>query len=122
MLVNSVLFSIFNFWAQVFVLSQAVVDQVIKLCRNYLWEGGEYRKASYVAWDFVCQTKKKGGSGIKNLDKWNAACITKLVWAIAKKKDSLWVQWVHGRYIKGKDWWEYTPKGDLSWYLSLIHI
>jgi len=55
------------------------------------------------------------------LDKWNVACIAKLVWAIAKKKDSLWVQWVHGRYIKGRDWWEYSSKGDSSWYWKKLN-
>ena len=36
-LINSVLFSIFNFWAQVFMLPQSVIDSVTKLCRNFLW-------------------------------------------------------------------------------------
>ena len=44
-----------------------------------------------------------------------------MIWAIAKKKDSLWVKWVHGRYIKGRDWWEYTPKGDSSWYWKKLN-
>ena len=50
-LANSVLFGIFNFWAQVFMLPQAVIDKVTKLCRNFLGGGGEseYRKVPYVA-------------------------------------------------------------------------
>ena len=35
-LVNSILFGIFNFWAQVFMLPQAVIDKVTKLYRNFL--------------------------------------------------------------------------------------
>ena len=54
--------------------------------------------------------------GVKNINLWNMACIAKLIWAIAKKKDCVWVQWIHGRYLKGKDIWEYTPRGDISWY------
>ena len=116
-LVNSVLLGLFNFWAQVFLLPQAVIDKITKLCRNFLWGGeGEYKRAPYVAWDSVCLPKKQGGLGIKHLDKWNIACIAKLVWDISLKKDSLWVKWVHGRYIKGREWWGYTPKGDSSWY------
>ena len=53
---------------------------------------------------------------MKNLNLWNQACTTKAVWAIAKKKDNLWVQWFHRRYIKEKEWWDYTPRGDSSWY------
>ena len=51
------------------------------------------------------------------------ACIAKLVWAIAQKKDTLWVKWVHERYLKGRNWWEYTPKSDTSWYWKkLQHV
>jgi len=53
-----------------------VIDKVTKLCRNFLWGGEtEYRKVPYVAWDAVCLLKKRGGLGIKNLDKWNAALL-----------------------------------------------
>jgi len=39
-----------------------------------------------------------------------------LVWAVAKKKDVLWVNWVYERYIEDKNWWEYKPPHDSSWY------
>ena len=26
------------------------------------------------------------------------------------------MKWVHGRYVKGKDWWDYQPPNDCSWY------
>ena len=74
-----------------------------------------------MAWETVCLPRKKGGLGVKNLDLWNAACIAKLVWAISMKKDILWVRWVYGRYIKGRDWWGYTPKGDSSWYWEKLN-
>ena len=85
--------------------------------------GGEsgYRKAPLIAWETACTPKKYGGLGIKNLNLWNNACIAKLVWAIAKKKDHLWIQWIHGRYLRGKEWWSYTPKGDTCWYWKKIH-
>jgi len=51
----------------------------------------EYKKAPYVAWDTICKPKNQRGLGIKNLNLWNQACIAKLIWAIAKKKDNLWV-------------------------------
>ena len=49
-LVNSVLFGIFNFWAQVFMLPQAVIDKVTQLCRNFIWGGeGGCRRVPYVS-------------------------------------------------------------------------
>ena len=54
---------------------------------------------------------------------WNKAKIAKLIWAIPKKKDLLWVRWVHGRYLKRKAWIDYTPEADSSWYWKKIcHI
>ena len=68
-LVNTVLFGIFNFWAQVFILPQDVVNQVMKLCRNFLWGGNEnHQKTPYVAWEKLCTPKRQGGLGVKNLN------------------------------------------------------
>ena len=47
--------------------------------------------------------------GIKDLHAWNKEKIAKLIWVIAEKKDTLWVKWVHGKYLKNKDWWDYAP-------------
>ena len=30
------------------------------------------------------------------------------------------MKWVHGRYIKNKSWWDYTPPQDASWYWKKI--
>jgi len=82
-----------------------------------LWGGSEaYKKVPYIAWDNICIPKRNGGLGVKNIGLWNMACIAKLVWDIANKKDTLWVQWIHGRYIKARGWWEYSIRSDASWY------
>ena len=122
-LINTILFDMFNFWAQVFIFPQEVVDQIIKLCRNFLGGGEEacYSKIAYVSWERVCSPKNKGGLRVKNLYLWNKACVAKLVWALAKKEDCMWIMWVHGRYIQGKEWADYTPKGDTSWYWKKLH-
>ncbi|KAJ8420029.1 hypothetical protein Cgig2_011568 [Carnegiea gigantea] len=62
-----------------------------------------YKKTPYVAWQEVCLPKENEGIGLKNLEAWNKAWIAKLVWEVAKKKDSLWIKWVHGKYLINKD-------------------
>ena len=42
--------------------------------------------------------------------------MAKIVWVVALKKDSLWVKWVHGKYIKHNDWVGYRAPPDCSWY------
>ncbi|XP_074305846.1 uncharacterized protein LOC141641068 [Silene latifolia] len=75
----------------------------------------EYRRVPLVAWKKVCRPKEEGGLGIRDLGLWNKAIVGKLVNWIAKKKDSLWVKWVHQVYLKGKPWMEYTPSNESSW-------
>jgi len=41
--------------------------------------------------------------GLKDFFACNTATIIKLVWAIAKKKDVLWVKWVHTRHLKDQN-------------------
>lgn len=57
---------------------------------------------------------------MKDFKLWNKATIAKLVWAIQLKKDTLWVRWIHSRYIKTKEWWEFTPCPDSSWYWKKV--
>jgi len=94
-----------------------VVDKITKICRNYLWGANlDTKKIPYISWQATCIPNKVGGLGIKNLTLWNQASIAKLVWDIAKKKDSLWVRLVHGRYLKNKNWWGCIPAQDNGWY------
>ncbi|KAJ8439961.1 hypothetical protein Cgig2_013588 [Carnegiea gigantea] len=68
----------------------------------------------------ACLEKKSGGLGLKDLVAWKKAIIAKLVWFIAKRKDLLWVKWVHGRYLKSKACWDYNPSPNYSWYWTKV--
>ena len=61
-LVNSVLLSIHSYWAQIFLFSKMVIQQINDLCRLYLWSrnvmGG---RIGHVNWENVCTQKKYGG-------------------------------------------------------------
>ncbi|KAJ8421921.1 hypothetical protein Cgig2_025976 [Carnegiea gigantea] len=70
MLINTVLFEMFNHWASIFILPKEVTERLTR-------------------------DKTYGGLGIEDLEAWNKALIAKLAWAIEKKKDVLWIKWVH---------------------------
>ncbi|RAL42945.1 hypothetical protein DM860_009727 [Cuscuta australis] len=121
-LINSVLFGIYNFWARIFVIPEAVIHDLNGICRNFLWTGkAEYTKAPPISWNETCLPLNKGGAGIKNLGMWNKACIMKLIWDIANKKDLLWVRWVHTKYIKDGNIWTYAPKKDCPYYWRMMN-
>ena len=67
-------------------------------------------------------TKKLWRDRFKELKCMEQASIAKLLWYIAQKKDMLWVKWVHWKCLKQKDWWDYLPPPDCSWYWKKLVI
>ena len=65
------------------------------------------KRIPFISWNTPRLPRKHGGFDLKNLVAWNKAYNAKLVWAIATKKDILWVKWVHGKYLKNVNWLEY---------------
>lgn len=107
-LINSVLLSLHVYWSQIFLIPKGVMQQVMQICRAYLWDGKIHlNKPPPIAWSWLCKPKQQGGLGIRDCVIWNTAAIGKFVWAIARKEDSLWIKWVHHIYIKEGNWWEY---------------
>lgn len=44
----------------------------------------------------------------------------KLLWSVIHKKDRMWIQWIHGYYIKGKDVYDMEPPQQSSWIIRKI--
>ncbi|KAL3361727.1 hypothetical protein AABB24_014546, partial [Solanum stoloniferum] len=79
----------------------SILKTVDKICRDYLWgRTTDKRKIALVSWDKVCTPKKCGGLSIKSSKQWNTASVGKLIWQLSRKKDILWLKWVHGIYMK----------------------
>lgn len=122
-IINSVLFSLHNFWGSVFILPQSVLSEVDRKCREFLWGSTtEKKKILLVAWDKVCRPKKQGGLNIKGCKLWNIAMVGKLIWLIMEKNDILWLKWANGIYMNGEhDFWMHNPSNDSSWYWRKLH-
>ncbi|XP_074304025.1 uncharacterized protein LOC141638510 [Silene latifolia] len=73
-----------------------------------------------VGWDKVCSPKDEGGLGIRDSLSWNIAAIGKLIWWIYSCPNKLWVKWIHQVYLKGTDWNDYNPTGDVRWGWKVI--
>ncbi|XP_062094337.1 uncharacterized protein LOC133800396 [Humulus lupulus] len=91
------------------------------MCKAFLWSGqASLAGPGRIAWNSVCQSKKASGLGFKNSLIWIIAAIGKHVWAVAEKKDNLWVKWFHHDYLKQEDWWNYSAPINSSWYWRKI--
>ncbi|XP_074304835.1 uncharacterized protein LOC141639660 [Silene latifolia] len=115
-LINSVLNTLYNYWAAMFVIPKAAIKRVETICRNFLWDSStEYHRVPLVGWDKVTRPKTEGGLGIKKAEVWNVASVGKLVNWIYTKPDRLWIKWVDSIYLKGANWHDYTPPADSTW-------
>ncbi|XP_074291935.1 uncharacterized protein LOC141618753 [Silene latifolia] len=75
-LINSVLNTLYNYWAAMFVIPKAAIKRVEVICRNYLWDSStEYHRVPLVGWDRVTMPKAAGGLGIKKASVWNIASL-----------------------------------------------
>ena len=101
-LIASVLASMQVFWASVFVLPKAVVKDINKVFKDFLWNSGEIlRGKAKVSWKQICKTKCEGGLGLKDLEKWNEVLMSKHLWKISCNKESIWVNWIQTNKLKG---------------------
>ncbi|XP_056695598.1 uncharacterized protein [Spinacia oleracea] len=120
-LVNSVLLSLYMYWTQIYVLPKSVLQDIVKICRAFLWSGHAYSsKPSSIAWERICCDKQSGGLGFRDVLLWNIASIGKYVWALATKQDNVWIKWVTSVYLKDGEWWDYQPNNTASWYWKQV--
>ncbi|CAH9093039.1 unnamed protein product [Cuscuta europaea] len=104
-LITSVLHGVQAFWMGIFPIPRAIIDRITSLCRMFLW-GNKHAK---VAWSDVCLPKNEGGLGIRDAKVWNCALLSRTLWNIHAKKDSLWVKWMNEVYLFGRDVWTFVP-------------
>ncbi|CAH9145483.1 unnamed protein product [Cuscuta epithymum] len=104
-LIKSVIQGVHSFWLHMFPIPNVILDRITSICRIFLW-GSKFAR---VAWADICLPKEEGGLGIHDTKVWNKALLSKTFWDIHTKKDTLWVKWVHGVYLKGRCVWEFVP-------------
>ncbi|GJW15675.1 hypothetical protein Tco_0019808, partial [Tanacetum coccineum] len=66
-LIASVLSSMQQYWASVYLLPTTVINDLEKLFKRFLWNAGDSaRGKARVSWKVVCRPKDQGGLGIKS--------------------------------------------------------
>ena len=104
------------FWASVFLIPKIVMKEIEIFLKGFLWSGGELGKGqAKVAWKEVCMPKDCGGLGLKSLQKWNEVLLTKHIWNVCNKQDTLWVKWICTERLKGKSIWIAKDTMQSSW-------
>lgn len=95
-LIKSVMIVIQSFWSQIFPLPKTIILKIETIIFSYVHEK---MKATGRHWwprnNYICWPKSAGGMNFTNILVWNRAVILKHLWNLCKKKDRLWIQWMH---------------------------
>ena len=77
-----------------------MLTKINRLCRLFLWLGIE----EIVAWKDC--PKEEGGLDLRDSRCWNQALLSKILWNIHAKADTLWVKWLNSVYLRNQSVWE----------------
>jgi hypothetical protein len=100
-LIISVLSGMVQFWLSIFPMPDTVINQITCICRNFLWIGTTTRSMfALVAWKHICLPKAEGGLSLYDVKARNNCFLTKQLWNIHLKSDSIWIRWVHHFYLQ----------------------
>ena len=115
-LIQSVLYSIQNFWCTQFFLPKSVFKRLNQLCSNFFWKGSsDSKRGARVKWQEVCHSKDEGGLGLKDILSWNQASMIQHLWSIFSKLGSIWIAWIHAYELKGRNIWQASMFASCSW-------
>ncbi|KAJ9561654.1 hypothetical protein OSB04_006814 [Centaurea solstitialis] len=104
-LILSVLQSLQLYWMAVFLFPSVTIHDLESCFRDFLWTQGATSKGRCkVAWTTICKPLESGGLGVKRLSVWNRALLTKNLWAILSRANTLWVQWIRLYSLRGNFW------------------
>jgi hypothetical protein len=82
-------------------LPNAVIKQLDKQRRIFFWQGGGHKKKYHLLrWEIICKNKKKGGLGIKSIEKMNLSLLCKWWWRLNNESE-LWQDLVK-KYLKNE--------------------
>lgn len=62
-LINAILSNLSIFYFSFYKTSKAIINELIKIQRGFLWGGvEENKKIDWISWEKICLSKKKGGT------------------------------------------------------------
>ncbi|KAK4399546.1 putative mitochondrial protein [Sesamum angolense] len=82
-----------------FRLPISLIKELQSMVANFWWHNGETRKTHWISWRKLCKSKVQGGLGFRDLQAFNLAMLSKQLWRIISKPDSLLCRVLRARYF-----------------------
>ncbi|XP_030929772.1 uncharacterized protein LOC115955672 [Quercus lobata] len=89
-LVKAVIQAIPIFTMSCFRLPKGLISEIETLIRKFWWGyRGDQKKIHWISWEKLCQPKKEGGMGFKELIKFNDSMLAKQIWRLENNEGCL---------------------------------
>jgi len=127
-LLNSVLNSIPIFYLSFIKMPVKVWRNVVRIQREFLWGGvGGGKKINWVKWETICQHKKNGGLGVKDIRVMNVCLLAKWRWRLLDGEITLWKEVLEEKYgpcvgslLEGSNYsW---PRRSSLWWKDVLKV
>ncbi|KAL2234688.1 UNVERIFIED_CONTAM: hypothetical protein Sindi_1201000 [Sesamum indicum] len=111
------------YWASAFILPKAIIKQIEKRHKTFLWKGTSTSGYAKVAWKDVCKPIKEGGQGIKDIGILNRSLIAKKLCDVIRcDRTSIWVEWLKQTRLHNTSIWTINEKGGSWGWRKLLRL
>jgi hypothetical protein len=98
------------------LIPKGVCEEMEKMICKFWWGSTtDQRKIHWVNWHKLCNHKKKGGLGFKNLSAFNEALLAKQGWRLINQPNSLVAQVLKAKYYPKDHFLKARPKQQMSY-------
>ncbi|CAA7029802.1 unnamed protein product [Microthlaspi erraticum] len=108
-LLKSVLSSMPTYAMSCFKLPVSLSTRIQSVLTRFWWDANpEKRKMCWIAWKKLTRGKSEGGLGIRDIQDFNDALLSKLSWRILTKPDCLLARILKGKYFQNQSFLDCT--------------
>ncbi|KAK7837690.1 hypothetical protein CFP56_020890 [Quercus suber] len=117
-LVKAVIQAIPTFTMSCFKLPKGLISEIETLIRKFWWGyRGDQKKIHWISWGKLCQPKKEGGLGFKELIKFNDSLLAKQIWRLGNNEGCLFHRVFKAKFFPNCSVYdcEVSTKGSYAW-------
>ena len=99
-LIKIVALAIPTYSISLFKLPKGLCNDINSIIARYWWgQTGNENKIHWINWRRLCETKKKGGMGFRDINTFNLAMLAKQAWRLVHRQNSLFFRVYKTRYF-----------------------
>ena len=117
-LIKAIAQAIPTYAMQCFRIPVEMLKDIEGMCRRFFWgQKKDERKVAWVGWSKMYKAKKEGGLGMRNLQIFNEALLTKQAWRLVKYPDSLMAKTLKNKYFPNTSFMDVkqSPVASFTW-------